>query len=217
MDADSFLPADVGLALHARLLAPDSVAASELCREFVPPIVAHLARRFPHLSTHHHYTAAHDAVMSYLKEPLDFDPGQLDLGRYLLMAAHADLLNLLAWERRRPLNPLPDVEDTARAGNPLTGDPVGQLLAREQSEKACAYIRRVRAGLDPADQRVLDLMLGGERRTAVYADALGFAGRPPEAQEPLVKRAKDRVRKRLERGGWPDDGSGASDGRAGAA
>ncbi|MGI8551651.1 MAG: hypothetical protein ACR2PL_12830, partial [Dehalococcoidia bacterium] len=52
---------------------------------------------------------------------------------------------------------------------------------------------------DVRDRRLLELILAGERRTAAYAPLLGIAAEPVEEQKRLVKRAKDRLGKRLER------------------
>jgi hypothetical protein len=60
------------------------------------------------------------------------------------------------------------------------------------------------------DRRVLRLMVDGERRTAVFAAVLGLDGQPAEAQRREVKRAKDRIKKRLERAGWGRLGRRAS-------
>ncbi|MGL4553833.1 MAG: hypothetical protein ACRC33_21965, partial [Gemmataceae bacterium] len=115
MDADSFPPPEVGLALHARLLATDGVADADICCHFLPPLVAHLSRCRPRLPPDLLLTAAHDAVLGYLRRPAAFDPAQLDLGGYLRMAAWRDLLNLL--RRERPFFSLHDVEDPGAAGN----------------------------------------------------------------------------------------------------
>jgi hypothetical protein len=57
----------------------------------------------------------------------------------------------------------------------------------------------VRTGLTREEQSVLALMRVKERKTAVYAAALGIAHLPPDAQRQEVKRMKDRLAKRLER------------------
>jgi hypothetical protein len=44
-------------------------------------------------------------------------------------------------------------------------------------------------------------MLAGERATSAFAEAIGKANLPAAEQEREVKRVKDRVKKRLERGG----------------
>ena len=50
-----------------------------------------------------------------------------------------------------------------------------------------------------------ELMGEGERRTAVFARALGLEDRPPGEQEREVKRVKDRIKKRMQRAGGRDE------------
>ena len=51
------------------------------------------------------------------------------------------------------------------------------------------------------EERVLDLMLVGERSTSAYAAALGLVDRPRAERAREAKRVKDRIKKRLERAG----------------
>ncbi len=57
----------------------------------------------------------------------------------------------------------------------------------------------LRAKLSLEERRVMDLMLDGERKTRVYAEALGLSGLPAAEQKREIKRVKDRLKKRLER------------------
>jgi hypothetical protein len=63
----------------------------------------------------------------------------------------------------------------------------------------------VRQACTEAERRVLALMLDGERSSAAYAQVLGITGLPAAEQEREVKRAKDRIKKRLEREGARDE------------
>ena len=49
------------------------------------------------------------------------------------------------------------------------------------------------------EQQFLDLMLHGERKTTIFARALGIEKLSPSAQESEVKRVKDKLKKRIER------------------
>ena len=74
------------------------------------------------------------------------------------------------------------------------------LQLKEEAEKAEREILTpVRQGLSTGEQRVLELMVQGERKTTVFAQALGIADRSPSEQEAEVKRVKDKLKKRLER------------------
>src|SRR5262249_28347610 len=52
---------------------------------------------------------------------------------------------------------------------------------------------------DSMDEKVLLLMLKGEKETHVYAQAIGIADKPEPEQEREVKRLRDRIEKRLQR------------------
>jgi len=52
---------------------------------------------------------------------------------------------------------------------------------------------------DQTDRRVIELMLHGERRTAVFAEAMGVAHLGKDEQKRMVKRKKDQLKKRLQR------------------
>ena len=70
--------------------------------------------------------------------------------------------------------------------------------------------------LSDGERAALDLMLGEERRTASFAEALGIGHLSVTEQEAVVKRTKDRIKKRIERGG-SHDGPPEGDGRSSAA
>ncbi len=55
------------------------------------------------------------------------------------------------------------------------------------------------AAFDDAERRAFELMRAGERRTAVFAAALGLTDRPPAGQADEVKRVKDKIMQRLRR------------------
>lgn len=51
------------------------------------------------------------------------------------------------------------------------------------------------------DRGILDLMMEGVRDTNTYAALMGLGQQPKEVQAREVKRAKDRIRARMKRGG----------------
>ena len=118
------------------------------------------------------------------------------------MAAKRDLQNILSKEQRRKKKSLKNVELSEEAGKYLGADkePAMILQLKEEAEKAEREIlTAVRQGLSAGELQVLDLMLQGERKTAVFAEALGIADLPPSEQEALVQRVKNKLNKRLER------------------
>jgi hypothetical protein len=69
----------------------------------------------------------------------------------------------------------------------------------ESRTAAKAIVDRIRRALSRDDAAVLELMLDEERRTSVYAKALRIDDQPVAEQRQIVNRAKDRVKKRLQR------------------
>jgi hypothetical protein len=200
-----FPPAQEGLRLHGRLCENDPVATADVCRAYAEPLRAWLGRRVPWADPHLVQSAVNDALFRYVQEPQAYDPARLDLGAYLRMAAWRDLFNLLRNEQRHQRRRLPwsDVELGEERGN-IPGreeEPSRRLEREEEAARREAFLSSVRDELTPEEGRVLDLMCEGERDTRRFAAALGALGLPAAEQVREVKRAKDRIRKRLQRGG----------------
>ncbi len=188
--------------IHQRLLAGDVVAPPEVVDAYLEPLVNGLKRRFPSLSDPHLIDdAATDALLNYLEHPHRFDPEKGRLLGYLRLSAHRDLLNMLQKERRRrqredrlrqhlrrePVE-LQTASGNRKRGDDTSPDPVQALKQRV-----------FEAVTDPRDRHLLALILDGERKTAIYAEILGIQGQDREHQRRLVKRHKDRLKKRLVR------------------
>ena len=190
-------------ALHARLLRDDPTATHELLAHYLDPLADWLERQNPRLGDPHHYTtAAIEALLALLKNPRSYDPARRSLWGYLRMSAQGDLLNLLRSERRHGSRraPLEAVELSPLAGNSEWAglDDPAQLADDDESAATPAPVV---AGLTPQEERVLALMHAGERKTIAYALALGMAELPADERRRAVKRVKDRLQKRLLRGG----------------
>src|SRR5262249_28260279 len=79
-------------------------------------------------------------------------------------------------------------------------DPSLSLERQEESTHATrTVVAPARDGLRDGESRALDLILQGERKTAVFAEALGITHLPTSVQRTEVKRVKDKLKKRLER------------------
>ncbi len=196
---------DEGLRLHLRLCADDPVAPSDLCRAYVAPLCACLGRHYRGADADLVQSAVHDAVLRYLQRPQVYDPGRADLATYLRVLARGALFKLFRREKRHQQGrlPWPVVELGQEQGN-ISGrddDPSRELERAELTARWQALLAAVREGLTPEEGRVLDLMLAGERDTRRFAAALGLEGLPAAEQARAVKRVKDRIGKRLERGG----------------
>src|SRR5204862_6197783 len=123
-----------------------------------------------------------------------YEPSRLPLPAFLRMIARRRLLNLRDKEKRHQAGRIPWA--TVELDLPDRKDSEGELAFAEHPR-----LREVIDSLSEADRRVFDLMLDGERDTAVFAAALGVSDRPSEEQFDVVKRAKDRNKARLKRAG----------------
>jgi RNA polymerase sigma factor (sigma-70 family) len=201
------LTLDEELDLHRRLIDGDPVASAQLAEAYLDRLIDFLkATNDRSIPREFIADAAGDALVSLIKKPASFDPGrnsgELPLWAYLKMAAKRDLQNILNKEQRRKKKSLENVELSDEAGKYLGADkePVMILQLKEEAEKAEREIlTAVRQGLSAGELQVLDLMLQGERKTAVFAQALGIADLPPSEQEATVQRVKNKLNKRLER------------------
>lgn len=195
--------------LHHRLCELDVTASADVCRGYRAPLLTWLARRHRAIDPDLVETAVHHALLGYFQRPAAFDPARLDLAAYLRMASRRDLLNLLHAEARhhRLRQAFSSVElDEERRNNSQSGEtPLSILQCKEQAQRWHDYVQRMAVRLSKGDRLVLDLLLAGEKSTAVFAQALGLEAQPAIEQEQQVKWAKDRVLKRLARGGWRDD------------
>jgi DNA-directed RNA polymerase specialized sigma24 family protein len=205
----SFPSLDEGLALHRRLQFQDVLAPSDVCAAYLEPLLDWLAGGFPRIEPHLREGAAHEALFDYVQHPDRYDPGRGDLAVYLRMAARADLLNALRREKRHHRGRVAwsAVELGEESGN-LSGREEEPLLLLQRGEDAAErerILRSVAEGLTAPERRVLELMVAGERWTALYAEALGLHGLSAEEQEREVKRVKDRIKKRIQRGGRKHD------------
>lgn len=214
-------------AIHARLLQTpgDAIASSQLAFLVLQPLVRALRQRLGHRLEAAGMTvrddalndAAGDAYMSYVTRPEQYDPQRAPGGlfSYLLMSACGDLLNALPRiEKHRHVAPLSLVElpadgrntgialvgaGTASAGTDRDGahaEPPEDPVDEQMMETKLALLQ------SEPERKVLRHLEAGEHRTAVFAEDLGIASLPLSEQRQEVKRAKDMIKKRLERAGF---------------
>jgi RNA polymerase sigma-70 factor (ECF subfamily) len=194
----------VGVGLHARCLSNDPTAPADVCAWYLSALVGWLASAFRGSDEHHFQTAAENAVLAYLRHPERYQPGRADLGRYLRVVARRGVLNLLRGDRRwRRKKVRLSVAETGPAGNLLRSkdDPAHGLEVEEQAGERARLVAHVEQGFTPEERAVLNLMRSGEKRLEVYVAALGMGERGEAEQRRAVKRVRDRVLKRLQRGG----------------
>ncbi len=199
-----FEPSDEeGLRLYRDLCNNVATAPYDLFARFLPPLLAWLEQSNPSVSPDLREEAAHLALVSFVQDPTTYDPDQLRVPAYLRMSARGDLRNLLQREARHQQGRVPwnAVEDSPDAGKYLgrDDDPSFRLrLAEEHGPNDRAY-EIVLAGCNEIERRVLELMRRGEKRTTVFAEAMGISDRPKEEQRKEVKKMRDRLAKRLDR------------------
>src|SRR5579872_4918993 len=94
---------EMGRSLHARLLAGEPDAQSDLAVAYLDSLAGWLIARNPRLDPDCCETAAEDAILALIKNPHTYDPARCPLESYLRMSAGGDLKNLLQKERRHSL------------------------------------------------------------------------------------------------------------------
>jgi hypothetical protein len=199
----SFPPREEGLALHLDLCDLNPTAVADVCRAYLAPLLAWLAAKYPRVDPDLCRMATHDALMAYVRKPQSYNPTRMDLGSYLRMASQGDLLNQIKRESKHQKGrvAMAVVEDLGEDRN-LSGKAQQslQLDLVEEAEQWRATLEPTINGFADEERQVLELMMAGERKTSVYAKTLGLEALPVAEQDREVKKVKDRIKKRLERG-----------------
>jgi hypothetical protein len=87
--------------LHARLLAGERAAASDLAYRYLDELADWLTAHNPNLHPNDCEEVAADVLMALAKHPSAYKPDERSLTGYLRMAATADLRNLVRRQNRR--------------------------------------------------------------------------------------------------------------------
>jgi DNA-directed RNA polymerase specialized sigma24 family protein len=188
------------LRLHANLVAANPTASAEIAEILYEWLMRRLKAAVPYASTEDVADVAADALVRYLANPDRFRPERgMGLAGFLLMDARGDLLNLLDSKRpqHRP-TPLSDaVADQLEDRNirSMTQERMLERLPSQLDERVLALLP------DQRDRGILELMMDGVRDSDAYAALMGLRERSRDIQAREVKRAKDRIRARLKRGG----------------
>lgn len=204
--SDSDLPGVRQTELHERIVEQEPTAFAELCQVALPHLVAFLRSEFGRQDTHLHETVAIDLLLAYQRRPEQYDPQKLSLLAYLRMAARHDMLNAIDKQTRRQSrlasleDPLVELQVGGRNNIQETFE-LDEWLQQHTDLSLPEILRRLSSELDEVDEQVLLLMLEGVRETERYADVMGLEWADVENQRREVKRAKDRVMKKLQRFG----------------
>lgn len=193
--------------LYARL-PDDPTASADLIALLLEPLLRALARQFARRRDDTLvWDAATDSLFALVQHPERFDPRRgRSLFGYLIMDASGDLKNTLNRKRREISLDLPESED-----GPYEVPDVSIDVAREVIQAIAPdglpdgielreVLSRVRAEVsEPRDRELLELIIGGERKTEVFAEALDLTDLPLPEQRRLVKQHKDRLNLQLRR------------------
>jgi len=193
----------LGRVLHERVLDGDVTASAEVAEVLMPLTISRLRRSYhslydPHLVD----TAVEDALMNYFSRPQQYDPAKSSLASYLYMSARGDLLNLLERDKRytEHLRLVECVElDNSETEYGVEVKDEFDLEALILALNSPVWQRLSDLLPDPVDQEIVLLMMEGVRKTSVYADVLGISDHPVGEQAAIVKRHKDRLKKKLQR------------------
>jgi RNA polymerase sigma-70 factor (ECF subfamily) len=187
--------------LHRRLLEGDKTAIYDLADAYYDALLHYLRNtNAKRLSEELLADAASTTWLSLSKKPSAYD-GKGSLWAYLQMSAQRDLINALAKETRHRQREKTSENVELLCGNGKSAgdeDETAERLARVEKVRH-EILPSVQAGLTDGEASCLELYLGGERKTARYAAALGIADRAAAEQKRAVKKTKDKLIKRIER------------------
>lgn len=196
--------------IHRRILHNDATAFAELCESALPALVRFLQGRFSEQDSHLCESTAIDCLLKYYQTPKIYDPKQISLFAYLRMAARYDLISATNKEQRlhQRLISFDELADGQADGHNKTGEEaqdsqvvLDDLLQRHTNWSFAEIIKALETHLDRAEKRCLWLMLEGVRDNARYAKVLNLSDQAEASQRTEVKRAKDRLVKKLQRFG----------------
>lgn len=141
--------------------------------------------------------AAHTALMDFVKAPERYDPARLPMQRYLGMAAHKDLLNLIEREQRHHRRRA-DLEAVDLSLRPWNDQQEAPALPREIDRAELEQLLREKLP-DERDRQAAAMILEGVRQSEEYARLYGLMHLPIADRRNEVKRIKDRLDKVMKR------------------
>jgi DNA-directed RNA polymerase specialized sigma24 family protein len=192
--------------IHRRILHNDATAFAELCESALPALAKFLQGRFSEQEGQLCESIAIDCLLKYYQTPKIYNPKQISLFAYLRMAARYDLMSAIDKEQRlhQRLTSLDELVDGPHTPEDKGRDSqvaLDDLLQRHTDWSFAEIIQALEAQLNRAEKRCLWLMLEGVRDNARYVAALDLSQMDEASQRAEVKRAKDRLVKKLQRFG----------------
>jgi len=191
---------------HGQILQQNTTAFAELCEIALPHLVLFLQQRFPQVDAHLHEATAIDCLMQYYGRPSQYDPQKLSLFSYLRMAVRNDMINALAKHGRDKSNLL-NIEDPSL--QPFLSEPntfaqtdeLDRWLSQRTRLSRQQILQAIDDELTRTDKKLVSMMLEGIRDSQQYASVMGLTHLSTSQQRQEVKRAKDRLTKKLQRFG----------------
>lgn len=190
------------LDLHAALVAGDDPTASARLAELLLPA---LQRRFRSTSMpdpHSVDSLIGLSIARYLAEPTRYRPERGPLLGYLWQDVAGDVKNERESRTRLRKHESPDRDSIELVGHDRNLSVEEEALdAVDPFDIPQAVLDRARTELvrfSEQDRELGELLGAGVRSTAPYAEVLGIAHLPADAQRAEVKRNKDRLKARLE-------------------
>ncbi len=203
-------------AQHDLLMKGDPTAPSIISERLYPTLKTYLEQKFPEVDQDLIVMALDDALIDYFKHPQKYDPSKKSLIGYLKMAARGDLLNALDSQQRRRRREVSYEVITLRSGgndedvelfddtselineNELLNQNNIKLHENERAEPEPSFVLESIFS-NKTDQLLARLVIKKVRETECYSQVLGIRSLPINEQRTLVKKHKDRIKKRLER------------------
>lgn len=189
-----------------RILEDDPTAFAELCERALPHLVSFLRAQFPNNEAHLHEMMAIDCLLQFQGKPKQYDPRRISLFAYLRMASRRDMLNAIDKKRRRDqrLFALDDPTVYLRLTEQEQMQERSELeewLRQHTDLSITEILESLNEELTYADKEVLMLVLEGVRESKRFAQVMDITHLSEYEQRREVKRAKDRLAKKLRRFG----------------
>lgn len=189
---------------HQRILHGDVTAFAELCEQALPHLLHFVQTYFPQADAHIQQSTVIDCLLEYQAAADRYDPAQLGLFSYLRMAVRGDILNAIDSQKRHQRRLVDIADPQVQQHIPKTygvsdTGPLDEWLQIHTSVKKQDVLRALYSELDEADRPLLLLMLEGIRDTSQFAAAMGLEDQDILIQRQAVKRAKDRIKKQMQR------------------
>jgi hypothetical protein len=176
-------------------LSPDeNTRALDLFENYVGDVSAALRRDWPRVDAEAVYTCVVEAILELARQPERLDPARGEPGGLIRVAARRRLMDALKRDSRRQAREAA-VAHVAEAPS-AARDP--RWAVEDRDEIALAFEE---TELDDAERAFLELYAEGEDDPEQLAAALGPTGLDPPARDVEIKRARDRLLRRLRRWG----------------